>query len=404
MTIEHPRKVDRLHAGPSGRANKWRKVSLSTVPKSVIQAASATVRVRFPAGNGDNVGTGVYLGDGLYLTAFHVGRGTSGKGTVSFRDGGYDHAVAVKSDPDADLLLLQGSIRAEMPCVALHDANLQQGDMAFLAGTAKGSLDMWHGPVTGYWDTDTGASDWMSIDGSATEGDSGGPVFTETGRLCGVLWGGDGRETMASNCGRIRRFLLPWNARLAAWQESQCQGSVCYPSQIPHQQPRQQRLPTAPNRQTIPSTGQPTPVPSGVARQPSASPSVPQISDEAIAAHLFDQMKNHSALFKGEKGDKGEPGPKGDPGPEGQITSQHLKSVVFAVTDQLRNDSNLKGEPGKDGRDGVSPTLDIDAIAAQVLARLPPIPVQTYDRQNQLIDTEYYPFGTPIKLRYGLVE
>lgn len=398
VSIEQPRDASGWRAQKTPTKPAWRKVSASSLPPAVAQAAEATVRVRLDSYRG----TGVYLGDGLYLTAHHVGRGTSGRGTVSFRDGGYDNVTVVNSDPDADLLLLQGNIRAEMPCVALHNANMQQGEMAFMAGTAKGSLDMWYGPISGYSDTDNGSSDWMSIVGSATEGDSGGPVFTETGALCGVLWGADGRETMASNCGRVRRFLLPWNARLAAWQETQCQGSVCYPSQIQYQQQQQQRLPTAPNRQTLPSTGQPTPVPSGNAGWPTnTQPPTPQISEEAIAKHIFNQMIANPEKFKG---DKGEPGPKGDPGSTGQVSSEHLSSVVAAVTEQLRNDPSLKGEPGTDGRDGVSPTLDIDDITAKVIAKLPPIPVKTYDRQNNLTGTEYYPYGTPIKIRYGLVE
>ncbi len=380
-------------------AAPWRKVSAEAIPAPVAQAALATVRVRFQG----SLGTGVYLGDGLYLTAAHVGEGERPTGMITFKGGGYDNVKVVGKDPQYDLLLLQGTVRAQMPSVALHNENIGIGEKVFLVGCARGKLEAWEGPVESYGAPVGGsAQDWMDVRGAAIQGDSGGPVFTQTGRLCGVLWGENGRATAASNCGRVRTFLLPWNARLAAWQQTQCQGGYCPQPQYQYQQPQYQQGGIG-NRQEITGTiGQPTPVPGGNAGWPTTTqPSIPAISDEAIAKHIFAQMQVNPEKFRG---DKGEPGPKGDPGPAGQITTQQLESVVVAVTDQLRNDPSLKGDPGKDGSDGVSPTLDIEAITAEVLARLPPIPVQTYDRQNQLIDTEYYPFGTPIKLRYGLVE
>ncbi len=41
-----------------------------------------------------------------------------------------------------------------------------------------------------------GPDNWMVISGHARQGDSGGPVFNEKGRVVGVLWGTDGQEVV----------------------------------------------------------------------------------------------------------------------------------------------------------------------------------------------------------------
>ena len=52
-----------------------------------------------------------------------------------------------------------------------------------------------------------GPDDWMILSGHAREGDSGGPVFNERGRLVGVLWGTDGEEVVAVQAGRLHLLL-----------------------------------------------------------------------------------------------------------------------------------------------------------------------------------------------------
>jgi S1-C subfamily serine protease len=65
-----------------------------------------------------------------------------------------------------------------------------------------------------------GPDDWMVLSGHARQGDSGGPVFNERGRLVGVLWGTDGEEVIAVQAGRLHVLL---DAAVPA--ESRLQGS-----------------------------------------------------------------------------------------------------------------------------------------------------------------------------------
>lgn len=81
----------------------------------------------------------------------------------------------------------------------------------------------------------------------------------------------------------------------------------------------------------------------------------------------------------------------------GEIAS--LKAEIAA----LKLAAKEPGPAGKDGRDGANgEPVNIDAVASEVLRRLPPIHVQNFARDGKLIDEESYPQGTPIKLRHGV--
>ena len=84
------------------------------------------------------------------------------------------------------------------------------------------------------------------------------------------------------------------------------------------------------------------------------------------------------------KGDKGDIGPAGAQGERGL---QGLRGPA--------------GPIGPRGRDAVVESIDYDALTAEVVKRLPPLLVNTYDRNENLIDSESYPYPGPIKIRYG---
>jgi thioredoxin 1 len=52
-----------------------------------------------------------------------------------------------------------------------------------------------------------GPDDWMEISGHARGGDSGGPIFNQSGRVVGVLWGTDGEHVVGVQAGRVHALL-----------------------------------------------------------------------------------------------------------------------------------------------------------------------------------------------------
>jgi S1-C subfamily serine protease len=55
--------------------------------------------------------------------------------------------------------------------------------------------------------TPNGPDDWLEISGHARQGDSGGPIFNEDGKLVGVLWGTNGEVVVGVQAGRIHQLL-----------------------------------------------------------------------------------------------------------------------------------------------------------------------------------------------------
>ena len=110
---------------------------------------------------------------------------------------------------------------------------------------------------------------------------------------------------------------------------------------------------------------------------PIQNPRQPSIDFDELASKLAEKMAADPRL-------KGPPGEKGAPGERGE-----------------KGDSGPPGCNGKDGKDAV---IDYEQLSAIVIARMPPIHVQTFDRNGNIIDEESYPVGTPLKLRYGANE
>ena len=48
-----------------------------------------------------------------------------------------------------------------------------------------------------------GHDDWFELSGPARQGDSGGPIFNERGRVVGILWGTDGKTVIGVQAGRL---------------------------------------------------------------------------------------------------------------------------------------------------------------------------------------------------------
>jgi hypothetical protein len=141
-------------------------------------------------------------------------------------------------------------------------------------------------------------------------------------------------------------------------------GSPYYPPATPQQPPQltPPQQPVAPPQITPPQ--QP-------AEPPATCPPCEKLDDEAIKKIIADAVA--AASKPGPKGDRGEPGLAGPAGPQGP-----------------------QGPAGADGRDS---ELDIEAIAAAVIAKIPPRRFILVDgNTRRIIDDENYQTGEPIIL------
>jgi hypothetical protein len=368
------------------------------IPQPVQVSVSQTVRVSVPDAGGNSMGSGTYLGDGLYTTAWHVMRDNpTAVATIRWSDGRQFTAKLVAKDPVFDQAVLE-SVDKPRGGVPLASANLAIGGRVYFAGYSSGTLQPWEAKVRAYASPGQGSpSDWISADGSRPSigGDSGGPVFDATGCYVGCLWGGSApSSTVANNFGRTQRFLLPWNARLSAWQS---QGYGCQQGYCPPQQ--QAQLPAGNGRQVEIGGNNPT-QPQGNLRWPSGPPQ-PQVNPADLAKQVADMLASDDRL-KGPKGDRGEQGPKGDPGKLVQITDEQLAIISAAVYQKMQSDPAFRGKPGKDGS-GVS-AADIERIKAEVLASIPDLRVLLVDGSTgSVIDDETYKPGEPLVLDFQRV-
>jgi hypothetical protein len=159
-----------------------------------------------------NLGTGTLIdsrdGKGLVLTCAHLFREGTGNITVKFADGSVHQARLLDRDPTWDLAALEIDAPVAQP-VPIADGYPRQGDAVKSCGYGpNGQYACNSGQVLGYTTAQgTSSFEWFDLTGAARQGDSGGPVFDRQGRLCGVLWGTDGRTIGATYCGRIRKFL-----------------------------------------------------------------------------------------------------------------------------------------------------------------------------------------------------
>ena len=384
------------------------RVPLSQLPSRIQTSASQTVVVR----SGPNKGSGTYLGDGLYLTADHVMRdgemqGGVRVGIVTFLDGRTYRIKQLAGDPNYDQAILEST---EKPAggVPLASANARVGSKLWIGGYSQGACLFWPSMVRHY-SAPVGnyPADWINTSGQSIPGDSGGSVFNENGELIGPLWGGGNGETVASNCGRTQRFLLPWNARLAAWQQAGngCFGGSCPPQQgspsggvpidtSPQRPPTE--VPLAPLNPSPPSQSPAQPV------LPNTPGCLPCKADyDEIAKQVWDKLKDKEEL----RGPKGEKGDKGD-----GVSEEQIAAIVIAISNQIKNDPAMRGpqgEPGPRGEPGpagVVDEADIERIKADVLAPIPPRSVMLVDlRTAEVIDNETFAANEPIVIDVGRI-
>ena len=165
---------------------------------------------------------------GLVVTNWHVIQdAVSGKAdrvSVAFPDGMSSQALVLASDPVWDLAALAIWRPQAEPIPVGTTADVPPiGEMLTIAGYGQGYYRATQGRCIGYYSPGMFRPDeFLEMSASARNGDSGGPILNDEGKLVGVLFGSDGgmsygqSYTMGAHCGRVRQFLeavqAPFNA------------------------------------------------------------------------------------------------------------------------------------------------------------------------------------------------
>lgn len=381
----------------------------------VEQAAANAVEILFPVNaQSSNKGSGVYLGERLVATAYHVPRGTSGNGTVTFRDGTRANCKVIQMDRLWDQCIVElDREHPTLPGVEIADRNPQAGETVYSVGFAVG-FRIFGGRMTGQWAGPGGTSenDWFDHENAAIPGDSGGPVFNETGKLIGCLWGSDGRRTTACGTGRFTVFVKPLFPRLAQWRAnrigrqisgigySQCPPGGCQPS-APGYSP-------GGGVATYPGNGQPT-QPPPLELTPSHPLPTPgpacNCDQEQIIAAVIEKLASDER-FRGPAGPAGPAGAAGRDGVDGEVTTAHLAAITESLLTAIGNDDRFrgpKGDRGDRGPAGEVASIDVDRLTQQILSQVkhPGQRVVLVDGKNgKIIDDETYAPGEPIVLDF----
>ena len=146
-------------------------------------------------------------GYGLVVTNWHVVSDAAGPIRVSFPNGFTSEARPLKLDETWDLAALV-VWRPPAEPVALAERPPRPGEPLVICGYGQGTYRAAEGRCTDYYAPEVGMpQELVELDVEARQGDSGGPIFNDHGRLAGVLFGAGRGTTLGSFGGRVHRFL-----------------------------------------------------------------------------------------------------------------------------------------------------------------------------------------------------
>ena len=178
----------------------------------------AVVRISCVMNDGGwKLGSGVIIqwGDSVrILTCVHVISDTK-KITIRIVPTGaeYDAKILAQSDWDCAVLGVSEEIVGVTPAYLATEEEViaMKTDALESCGFGgRGSFAINVGHFIGYANKsyeDSEFNDWMRIDGSARQGDSGGPIFNAAGNVVGILRATDGRTVVGVQAGRLGKTL-----------------------------------------------------------------------------------------------------------------------------------------------------------------------------------------------------
>ncbi len=183
----------------------------ATLPQPLLKIQPNLCQIKAFEGRGwRSVGTALYVGAGLVVTAEHViDSAVGGRVEVSFVAGRKYLGIVVGRSVDSDVAVvrIRRPIETAIRGVRLLRRNPVIGEVTWKAGFGgNGKLKWYRGKVMSFWSRKSDADSkvrWYHTSSPSEPGDSGGPVFTLTAdgpRFIGNLWGdvsGDNPYTSA---------------------------------------------------------------------------------------------------------------------------------------------------------------------------------------------------------------
>jgi hypothetical protein len=171
----------------------------------------AVARIIVPEDGSTAFGSGTLVGvnqdHGLVITNWHVVRDGTGLVEVVFPDGFRSNAKPLKVDSDWDLAALV-IWRPNVEPVKIAAQPPRQGDLLTIHGYGRGQYRIATGHCTNYFSPRVDfPHEMVELDVEARQGDSGGPIFNQSGELAGVLFGAGQGTTLGSFAPRVRFFL-----------------------------------------------------------------------------------------------------------------------------------------------------------------------------------------------------
>ncbi len=171
----------------------------------------SVARIIVPEDGSTAFGSGTLVGvrdqHGLVVTNWHVVRDAVGLVEVVFPDGFRSHARPLKVDQDWDLAALV-IWRPNVEPVKIAARPPRPGDLLTIHGYGRGKYRIATGRCTTYYAPQPNfPHEMVELDVEARQGDSGGPIFNQSGELAGVLFGAGQGTTMGSFAPRVRNFL-----------------------------------------------------------------------------------------------------------------------------------------------------------------------------------------------------
>ena len=193
------------------RPSQVRAISQPDQTQGNTKSHPSVARVIVTERDGTSFGSGTLVDvrgtHGLVITNWHVVRDAAGPIKVVFPNGFESPARVHKVDKDWDLAALDIWSPSLTP-VSLSTVPPRPGDMLTIAGYGSGDYRSVSGRCTQYLAPDDDMPfEIVELSASARQGDSGGPIFNQSGELAGVLFGEGGGATCGSYCGRVSQFL-----------------------------------------------------------------------------------------------------------------------------------------------------------------------------------------------------